>query len=75
MYNLTITERSSIAKLYCGNLPLKVETGRYRNVPRDQILCQNCNVVEDEVNFLTECEIYYDIRNTMTENLNIDDSE
>ena len=69
MYNLTIRERSSIAKLYCGNLPLKVETGRYRNVPRDQRLCHNCYVVEDEVHFLTERELYNAIRNTMTENL------
>ena len=72
MYNLTIRERSSIAKLCCGKLPLKVETGCYRNVPRDQRLCHNCHVVEDEVNFLTECELYNDIRNTMTVNLNID---
>ena len=72
MCNLAIRERSSIAKLYCCNLPLEVETGRYRNVPREQRLCHNCIVVEDEVHFLTECELYNYIRNTMIENLNID---
>ena len=36
---LSRIERAHIAKMYCGNLPLRVETGRYRNVPLNEILC------------------------------------
>jgi hypothetical protein len=36
---------------------LQIETGRYRNVPRDERLCQKCseNEIEDEVHFLIKC--------------------
>ena len=61
--HLTRQERSALAKLYCGNLPLKVETGRYRNIPREQRLCTTCNVLDDEVHFIVECERHTEDRN------------
>ena len=65
-------ERSALAKLYCGNLPLKVETGRYRNIPREQRLGTTCNVLDDEVHFLVECARHTEHRNIMLDNINID---
>ena len=50
-HRLTTKERSCLARLYCANLPLRVETGRYRNIPRDRRLCTHCHLgtVEDEI--------------------------
>ena len=69
--SLTRQERSALAKFCCGNLPLKVETGRYRNIPREQRLCTSCNVVEDEVHFLVKCERYTESRTILLNNINI----
>jgi hypothetical protein len=57
---LNRNQRSAIARLYCGNLPLRVETGRYRNIPRHERLCLFCDrgFVEDEIHFVTECDLH-----------------
>ena len=58
---------SYISRLLCGILPLKIETGRYRNIPVAERLCQNCDAleVEDEFHFLFKCENYKDERETL----------
>ena len=48
----------SISKLKCGNRDLMIETGRYKKQPVEKRLCPKCNCVEDEVHFLTECELF-----------------
>lgn len=58
--------RQTLAKFRCGNLKLKIETGRYSRPPlalheRKCILCQS-GLVEDERHFLIDCEFYSDIR-------------
>ena len=55
-----------------GNLPLKVETGRYLNIPREQRLCTTCNVLDDEVRFIIECDRHTKYRNMILNNINID---
>jgi hypothetical protein len=62
--NLKRQERSLLAQLRCGILPLRVETGRYVGEPLEQRLCRMCNSgsVEDEVHFVLNCELYKDIR-------------
>ena len=52
--------RSLISKLRCDTLPIAVETGRYRNVPRDQRLCAYCDrqEVEDAVHVIFKCTLY-----------------
>ena len=70
--HLTRQERSALAKLYCGNLLLKVEMGRYRNIPWEQRLWTTCNVLDDEVHFIVECEWHTKDRNIMLNNINID---
>ena len=56
--------RTMISKLRCGTLPLAIETGRYRSIPRDQRLCRSCEsgAVEDELHFIFDCIKYEDIR-------------
>ena len=49
--------RRSISKLRCGNHDLMIETGRYKKQPVEERLCSKCSCVEDEVHFLTECEL------------------
>ncbi len=41
--NLGRCQRSLVMKVKCGVLPLIVETGRFKNVPRELRLCQICN--------------------------------
>ena len=71
---LTRIQRAHIAKLFSGNLPLRVETGRYRSIPLENRLCTHCNLnqVEDEIHFITSCELYTDIRVILAESNGID---
>ena len=58
------SHRSILAQLRCGILPLKIETGRFTNVPVEFRLCLFCsdNCIEDEEHFLFHCELYQEIR-------------
>lgn len=60
-------QRSLLAQLRIGILPLHIETGRFRSVPLDNRLCQLCNMqeIEDEKHFIVNCAAYIDIRNVM----------
>ncbi len=53
-----------IIKLKCGVLPIAVEIGRFKNVPRELRVCKVCNggMVEDEVHVMYECEALKDER-------------
>lgn len=50
--------RSYFAKLRMGTLQIQIERGRYKNIPQQDRLCNNCNlkVVEHEIHFLFICE-------------------
>ena len=54
------SQRSLIAKLRLGVLPLKLETGRWKDVPLEKRLCPVCedNCLEDEIHFVVYCEQY-----------------
>ena len=48
--------KSSIfAQCRCGILPIKLETGRYANLPIGEHLCAICNIdaIESDMNFFT----------------------
>ena len=62
--NLTSGERSMIAQIRMGILPIRVETGRYTNMKMNDRLCQICNTanVEDEIHFIMDCSLYDDLR-------------
>ena len=57
--SLNRSHLSTFSKLRCGSLPLEVEHGRFSRpkVPLEQRMCKfcNCNLVEDEIHFLTVC--------------------
>ena len=61
---LSRKQRSLLAKLRSGTLPLALETGRYTQTPVNQRLCRSCNTnaIETELHFLFECDRYNDIR-------------
>ncbi len=67
--NLPKFERSVISQLRLGILPLRIETGRYQNIPENLRTCTFCNnnAVENEVHFLFECD-YYRMERTRLEN-------
>ena len=63
--NLNREQRSILAQVRCGTLPLKIETGRFVGTPKENRLCDICNngQVEDEFHFIFYCEFYSNERN------------
>ena len=64
LFNLTRFERSLVAQLRLGILPLRLETGRFLDEKVEERTCKLCNsgAVEDEMHFLFSCNTYNDIR-------------
>ena len=50
-------EREVLTKFRCCNLKLPIETGRWENIPRENRLCQLCNLqnIGNEYHYLFEC--------------------
>ena len=46
---------------------LKIETGRYKGIPREERVCPICDVVEDEEHVIFNCRAYNTIRTQFTE--------
>ena len=64
--NLSSKERSMMAQIRMGVLPLHLETGRYRNTPAHQRFCFNCiNIIEDECHFIFHCPLYNEFRSQL----------
>lgn len=60
--------RSAFAKFRCGVAPLRIETGRYENIPLENRVCFNCkDLVEDETHALLICPLYNDERKHILE--------
>lgn len=57
-------ERSLLARLRCGILPLRVETGRYIGERVEDRLCRFCTdqCIENEPHFVVKCSFYRHIR-------------
>ena len=66
--NLVLTRRNplrkTLLKLRISCHKLRIETGRYDNIPRNERLCHfcNCNNIEDETHFLLDCSAYSRVR-------------
>ena len=61
-------QRSIMAQLRLGILPLAIETGRYTNIPVNERYCFSCKhekKVEDEYHFVYECALYNCIRSNL----------
>lgn len=67
--NLTRNQRSLIAQLRTGILPLTLETGRFVQIPEEERLCRLCELgeVESESIFLLYCTLYDEFRIPMFE--------
>ena len=65
--NLHRYERSALAKLRSGTLPLMIETGRYNGTPLVDRRCM-CGIdVETECHFLIDCDLHDRYRNILFE--------
>ncbi len=82
--NLPRNERSLVARLLCGILPLEIETGRYKDknknkdkTERKQRYCKVCESksVEDEVHFVFCCTALESIRKAKLEPILLKDRE
>ncbi len=58
--NIDKYEKSLLSQVRYGILPLRVETGRFKNEPRQERLCIFCdaNAIENVEHFLFECSLY-----------------
>ena len=56
--------RKTLVKLRISSHKLRIETGRYDNIPLNDGLCtfSNCNRIEDETQFLLDCPSFSSIR-------------
>ena len=70
------SRRYSTTKFRISAHDLEIETGRYKNVPRNERFCHWCrtcmdkNVVEDENHVLFTCNLYANIRSKLINTLN-----
>ena len=73
LLNLNRKERSLMAQLRSGILPLRIETGRYARESPDERLCKLCNdsTIEDEKHFVLNCSFYRDIRNQLLSSIDL----
>lgn len=58
-----------ISKFRTSDHPLAIETGRYKNIPRNSRLCNNCQVIEDETHFFLTCKNNQNLREHFFESL------
>ena len=75
-FYLTRFQRSLLAKLRLGILPLRLETGRFVGEDVTQRICKICNTqVEDEEHFLFKCNYYTEERNSFLLSLNLNNTD
>jgi hypothetical protein len=44
-----------LTKFHISDHSLKIEIGRYRNIPKEQRLCDSCKVIDNEHHFFLHC--------------------
>ena len=57
--------RADFSKFRCGVAPLRIETGRYEGLAENLRLCPFCNVVENEMHAILNCNTYEDLRDAL----------
>jgi hypothetical protein len=59
-----VNHRKALSRFRCSAHKLAIEEGRFRNIERNQRLCNKCNVhqIESEYHFLLVCPFYSDLR-------------
>ena len=70
--------RKSLSQIRLSSHRLAIETGRWKNIPRENRLCDYCNLntIETENHFLFECQKYVEgrtlMQNFIKEKINLD---
>ena len=61
------TQRRTLTQFRTSSHTLKIERGRYNNVPREERLCEYCDSqeIEDEYHFALSCNYYEKYRNDL----------
>ena len=62
-------KRRNITKLRISDHNLLIEKGRYLKIPRENRLCLQCNLIEDEKHFLLYCTKNINVRNIFIEKI------
>ena len=60
--------RQNITKFRISDHNLLIERGRYFKIPRDQRLCEACNIIDDEPHFFFNCKINDKLREILMKN-------
>ena len=57
-------KRRALSRLRCSDHPLRIETGRWSNIPPNEHFCELCNSdsIEDEYHFVLKCPFFSDFR-------------
>ena len=63
--------RLSLSRFRLSSHNLSIETGRYNSVPKEERLCNFCNMqnTEDEFHFLLVCPHYTELRENISKNI------
>ena len=71
--NLSLKERSYLAQLRLGILPIEIEIGRYRQIPVAERVCKLCDneCIEDECHILFHCPAYENERKAWLDKLDL----
>lgn len=71
--NLSRSQRSILAQLRSGTLPLRIETGRFTRVDLNDRICNLCtnNEIESETHFILHCKCYEAERNVFLDYVNV----
>ena len=69
LQNNSFKNRQNLTKFRISDHGLKIEIGRYQNIPREQRLCNICSEIDNEVHFFFDCRINNSIRNELLENV------
>ena len=76
-WNMIEEHRIILSRWRLSCFDLAIETGRYKNISREDRLCSVCNVLEDEYHALFVCHLYRNIRSQfsrlITENITINE--
>ena len=69
VYDTFMTEeyRTLITRWRLSCFDLKIETGRYKGIPREDRTCPICNVMEDEQHVIFDCRAYNNIRSQFSD--------
>ena len=57
-----VKDRISMTKFRLSNHKLMIEKGRHHGLEKEERICPFCTSVEDEIHFLTECEVFTPLR-------------